>query len=239
MFRLNVFERLLASPVSVNSGLALQLPTQPIKNASSNVPKKTASVGNAMPKVELADEDILDAMQRISGYLDITTGDVRAIYHLAHRHALERMFGDFRAENLMRTGIEPLQPNMYLDDAAKALVRSGLKGLPVVDEKGCVIGILTEADFLRRFDAGTFFELLLGMLDDAFEFNHHCHETHVSVAMSTPALTVTHDAGFGEVINAFHQHDGPSTPIVDRDGRLLGMLLREDFFAAFKMASLG
>lgn len=235
MFKLNVFERLLAGPVSVNSGLALQLPTHGIKNASSDRPK--TAVGHEIPKVDLADEDILDAMQRISGYLDITTGDVRAIYHLAHRHALERMFGDFMAGNLMRTGVAPLQPSMHLDDAAKALVRSGFKSLPVVDEKGCVIGILTEADFLRRFNAGTFFELLLGMLDDAFEFNHRCHEAHVSEAMSTPAVTVAHDAGFAEVINAFHQHDGPSTPVVDRDGRLLGMLLREDFFAALNAAS--
>ncbi len=236
MLKLNVFERLLAGPVSVNSGLALRLPARGVENTSGGR-QKTASVGSEIPKVDLADEDILDAMQRISGYLDITTGDVRAIYHLAHRHALERMFGDIAAGSLMRTGVAPLLPGMHLDDAAQALVRSGLKSLPVVDERGCVIGILSEADFLRRFNAATFFELLLGMLDDTFEFSHRCHETQVSEAMATPAVSVSQDAGFGEVINAFHQHDGPCTPVVDRDGRLLGVLLREDFFAALNAAS--
>lgn len=40
---------------------------------------------------ELADEDILDAMQHIPGYLDISTEDFRTIYHLAWRHAIARL----------------------------------------------------------------------------------------------------------------------------------------------------
>lgn len=40
---------------------------------------------------ELTDEDILDAMQQIPGYLDISTEDFRTIYHLAWRHAVERL----------------------------------------------------------------------------------------------------------------------------------------------------
>jgi len=40
---------------------------------------------------ELTDEDILDAMQHIPGYLDISTEDFRIIYHLAWRHAVARL----------------------------------------------------------------------------------------------------------------------------------------------------
>ena len=39
----------------------------------------------------LSDEDILDAMRHISGYLDISTEDFRVIYRLAWRHAVERL----------------------------------------------------------------------------------------------------------------------------------------------------
>ena len=208
-----------------------------MKNTSSEHPKSDPASGE-VTEVELADEDILDAMQHIPGYLDISTDDFRTIYHLAHRHALGRIFGNFRAENLMRTGIEPLLPDMYLDEAAKAIARSGLKSLPVVDEKGCVIGMLTETDFLRRLKVDTFLELLLSMLDESFEFKHRCHETRVSEAMTAPTITVGRDAGFKEVVGAFHRHEGRSTPIVDSDGRLLGMLLRKDFLAAFNLENL-
>lgn len=42
---------------------------------------------------ELTDADILDAMQHVPGYLDISTEDFRIIYHLAWRHALARLRG--------------------------------------------------------------------------------------------------------------------------------------------------
>lgn len=42
-------------------------------------------------ELELSDEDILDAMQHIPGYLDISTEDFRIIYHLAWQHALARL----------------------------------------------------------------------------------------------------------------------------------------------------
>ena len=189
-------------------------------------------------ETELTDGDILDAMQHISGYLDITTEDFRTIYHLAHRHAVERLTGNIRIANLMRVGIDPLVPDMSMVEAAKVLVRSGFKGLPVVDAQGCVIGILTEADFLRRLKVTTFLELLLNLLDDAFEFTHRCHETSVRAAMTAPVVTVSRDAEFGEVMKAFRQHGGRSMPVVNSDGQLLGLLLRKDFLTAYGMDKL-
>jgi CBS domain-containing membrane protein len=209
--------------------------------AMQDTPNKnpdTDSVDDEVPEMELTDSDILDAMQHIPGYLDISTDDFRTIYHLAHRHALGRLFGNFRAENLMRAGIEPLLPGMPLDEAAKALVRSGYKALPVVDESGSVIGMLTENDFLRRLNVDTFLQLLLSMLDDEFELSHRCHETPVSQAMTSPAITVGKDAGFAETIAAFHRHNGRSIPVVDGDGRLLGLLLRKDFISAYQPENL-
>ncbi|MBU0593386.1 MAG: CBS domain-containing protein [Pseudomonadota bacterium] len=189
-------------------------------------------------ETELTDGDILDAMQHIPGYLDITTEDFRTIYHLAHRHAVERMFGHVKVANLMRLEVEALQPDMSLVEAAKILARSGSTGLPVVDSQGCVIGMLTESDFLRRLKVATFLELLLNLLDDTFEFSHRCHETPVREAMVAPVVTVTKDAGFGATMAAFHQHGGRSMPVVSSDGRLLGLILRKDFHAAYSLDKL-
>ncbi len=196
------------------------------------------STFDEVTELELTDEDILDAMQHIPGYLDISTEDFRIIYHLAHRHALGRQFGNLRADKLMRTGIVALTPDIMLDEAAKALVRSSYKALPVVDAKGCVMGILTENDYLRRLNVSSFLELLLSLLDQAFEFKHKCHETPVSQAMTTPAITIDQRAGFMEIIAAFHQHAGRSLPVVDSEGRLLGLLLRKDILSACHMENL-
>jgi len=42
-------------------------------------------------ELELSDEDILDALAHIPGYIDISTEDFRIVYHLAWRHAVERL----------------------------------------------------------------------------------------------------------------------------------------------------
>lgn len=61
-----------------------------------NQPPAEPGAIDAEHEPELSDEDILDAMQHIPGYLDISTEDFRVIYHLAWRHAVERLRGRVR-----------------------------------------------------------------------------------------------------------------------------------------------
>ena len=219
-----------SQPTTKNALDIIHIMIQPLPDDYTGDP-----IGNSSPELELTDDDILDAMQHIPGYLDITTEDFRSIYHLAHRHALKRLFAGVTAGRLMRSAIEPLHSNTTLDKAARTLADSGYKGLPVVDANGYVIGMLTETDFLKRLKAENFLELLLKLLDDSFEFTHRCHETTVSAAMTQPAVTIGQDAGFVEIMEAFHRHGGRSMPVVGTDGRLLGLLLRKDFFAAYNL----
>lgn len=53
--------------------------------------KKTDDSLDLDHEPELTDEDILDAMEHIPGYLDISTEDFRVIYHLAWKHAVARL----------------------------------------------------------------------------------------------------------------------------------------------------
>lgn len=41
------------------------------------------------------------------------------------------------------------RPDLYLDDAARIMFRNGLKRLPVIDEKGKLVGIITNTDIIR------------------------------------------------------------------------------------------
>ena len=201
-------------------------------------PKAIRAGGDDVPELELSDEDILDAMREIPGYIDITTQDFRAIYHFAHNHALDRLFRHVRAANLAHTEIKPLHPDTQMDEAARIMARQGYKGLPVVDNDDCVIGMLTETDYLRRLKANTFLQLLLRLVADDEVFTHRCHETPVRDAMTSPAITVTWDAGFREIISAFHSHTGRSMPVVDDQGRLQGLLLLKDFVKTYHLEEL-
>ena len=194
--------------------------------------------GDDLPELELTDEDILDAMRHIPGYLDISTEDFRAIYHLAHTHALDRLFQRVTAAQLMLSDIQPLHPDTRLDAAAQQLVSQRRKSLPVVDGENYVVGMMTETDFLRRLRVDSFLELLLKLVADQSLFTHRCHETPVSEAMTAPAITIAEQAGFRDIVHAFHRHEGRSLPVVDEAGRLKGLLLRKDFIKAHHMEDL-
>ncbi len=184
-------------------------------------------------ELAMSNADISAAMTRISGYLDISTEDFREIYHLAHHNAVDRLIGSLRAANMLRPTLQPLTADLPLDQAARMIVDSGYKGLPVVDRAGKVIGMLTEADFLRRLKAGSFLEMMLRLISDAGEFSHCCHESRVAEAMTAEVVTVHADADFRQVLDAFRHHPGRSMPVVDGEQRLRGMLLRKDLLAAF------
>lgn len=192
----------------------------------------------ALPEIALADDDILDAMRHIPGHLDITTADFNAIYHLAHRHAVDRLFGGVRAETLMIAGLLPLRADMRLDEAARSLVAQRIKGLPVADAAGRLCGMLTETDFLRHLEAGSFLDLMLRLLDSGSTLAARCHETAVATVMTPSPVAVGRQAGFREIAAAFHRHRGRSMPVIEPDGRIAGLLLHRKFISACHLEKL-
>lgn len=192
----------------------------------------------ALPEIALADDDILDAMRHIPGHLDITTADFNAIYHLAHRHAVDRLFGGVRAETLMIAGLLPLRADMRLDEAARSLVAQRIKGLPVADAAGRLCGMLTETDFLRHLEAGSFLDLMLRLLDSGSALAARCHETAVAAVMTPSPVAVGRQAGFREIAAAFHRHRGRSMPVIEPDGRVAGLLLHRKFISACHLEKL-
>jgi len=185
-----------------------------------------------LDEIELTDQDILDAMRHIQGYLDVSTEDFRQIYRLAHASAVDQLLGGIGTASLLRHDMTPLTADLTMNQAAARIVQSGYKGLPVVDAEQRVIGILTEADFLRRLKAASFLELMLRLLADPSSFTHRCHATRVAEAMTAPAVTIPISATFSDVLSAFTHHPGRSLPVVDPQGHCAGMVLHKDFLVA-------
>jgi CBS domain-containing protein len=60
-------------------------------------------------------------------------------------------------------------PDASIVEALRLMLANKISGLPVVDQKGQLLGIVTEGDFLRRAETGTerrrprWLEFLLGL----------------------------------------------------------------------------
>jgi len=68
--------------------------------------------------VDISDEDILDAMKSIPGYLDITPGDFKEIFRHAYRHAIERIAQSLVAKDVMTAKLISVTPNTSLKETS-------------------------------------------------------------------------------------------------------------------------
>ena len=73
-----------------------------------------------------------------------------------------------RAAHVMRTFIATVKPSTPLIDAARLLLETNQRGLPVLDDEEHLVGIVAEGDLLHRDELGVsppsnWIEALLGI----------------------------------------------------------------------------
>ena len=125
-----------------------------------------------------------------------------------------------RVVDLMTADVITASPETPIKAAARLMVRNKVSGLPVCDEDNCVVGIITEADFLR--------------LEVAREEAVHPQPVErVEEVMHRSVLTIGPDATVGDAARMMVINDVNRLPVTDGDGKSLGIISRLDVVAAF------
>ncbi len=65
--------------------------------------------------------------------------------------AVRFMQSGVEVSDVMHRGVVTAKPDMTLGGAARLMAKERIGGLPVVDQAGALVGIITEADILRAF----------------------------------------------------------------------------------------
>ena len=185
--------------------------------------------------IEIKEEDILEAMRAIPGYLDITPGDFKEVYRLAFQHALERLSRAVTAAEIMTTDVVAVKPDTPLADVAAAMGRRGVSGVPVVDAGHKVVGVISEKDFLVRMgvvEPRNFMSLVASCL-----MTKGCVTLPIECAlagdiMSSPAVTVGPESSVREIAALFIARGINRVAVTDPAGRLLGLVSRGDIVKA-------
>ncbi len=187
------------------------------------------------PGMEIKEEDILEAMRAIPGYLDITPGDFKEVYRLAFQHALERLSRAVTAAEIMTTDVVAVKPDTPVAEVAAAMGRRGVSGVPVVDAEHKVVGVISEKDFLSRMGVSeprNFMSLVADCL-----MTKGCVALPIKVAlagdlMSSPAVTVAPDTPVKDIAILLTQKSINRVAVTDPAGRLLGLVSRGDIVKA-------
>ena len=114
----------------------------------------------------------------------------------------------FKAQDIMKTDVHVVRLG---DPVRKIVTRMGqekISGLPVIDEDGRILGVVSELDLLRAYK------------DDRAE-------EPIGNLMKTDVITVSEEAMLDEIVNLF-LNSGIRRVFVDRKGYLRGVISRRD-----------
>jgi CBS domain-containing protein len=139
-----------------------------------------------------------------------------------------------KVRDIMTTDPVKVTGNTHLKEAARLMVRHRVSGLPVVDDAGKLIGILSEGDFIRR-EAGRDRPQGVSLLDAVFgegELQPVGAET-VAEIMTRSVVTITPEATVGEAARVMGRRSVKRLPVVDLEGELIGIVSRSDIVGAF------
>lgn len=136
--------------------------------------------------------------------------------------------------DIMRREVQSVAPDMPVADAVEMLIGKPYRALPVTDENRRVVGILTDGDLLARLglpNASIQRELSRTELRRQFE-TLRAGKQIVQDLMTTPVFTVMDETPVAEAVRLMTQRGIKRLPVVDREGRLVGMVSRLDVLRA-------
>jgi CBS domain-containing protein len=140
----------------------------------------------------------------------------------------------------MTSDVLTFAPDDTVEDAMRALVDRGIDAAPVVDG-GRVVGLLSTGDLIvaeGQVHVPTVFSLLGASIELPGERKRFEEDLRralggtVADVMTPDPHTVGPDETLEDAATLLHTHDVSRLPVVDEDGRLLGILARGDIIRA-------
>jgi CBS domain-containing protein len=141
-----------------------------------------------------------------------------------------------RAKDIMTTNVVTIAADARVGEAANIMLENNISGLPVVNDAGNVVGIISEGDLLHRQETGTeekrswWLRFFSSPQEDAHDFVKS-HGNSVSDAMTDNVVTVDSDTGVGEIATIMEEQRIKRLPVVE-DGKLVGIVSRANLLQA-------
>ena len=148
-----------------------------------------------------------------------------------------------KARDVMVAPVITVKPSNSVTDAAKIFLERRISAVPVVDEHGKVVGIISEGDLLHRSEAGTerrrpwWLRVFVGEETLAADYTK-AHALKVADVMTRNVITATPDAALHEIASLLEKHSIKRVPIIS-NGQLVGIVSRANLVQAVASARSG
>lgn len=192
---------------------------------------------NKRPESDLTREDFVNALKEMDTFMDVTVDDLMEISSKAAKYARHRKTEGLNIANLMTRAVVTVSPDTSLAEAAHLLVEHRISGLPVVDDQQRLLGVITEADFLRAMGIPSHHPThsLWQTLETMFSHEPEIREPTGKVAdlMVTNVITVRPYQTLHDVVDIMKHNRIKRVVVCDDEGRVQGMVTRSDLVRVF------
>lgn len=135
-----------------------------------------------------------------------------------------------------------ISPTATVEEAVKLMEEKGISGLPVVDDAGALVGILSEGDLLVRESPmkPPLFMTFLGSViyfESPSQFHQHIKKSLgmlVQDLMTSKLIVTSPEAKLSEASDVMLRKKVNRLPVVDENQKLVGILTRHDLVHALK-----
>jgi CBS domain-containing protein len=140
-----------------------------------------------------------------------------------------------KARDVMTSPVITVQPFVSVKDVARVMLQKHISAVPVVDEQGKLVGIVSEGDLMRRPEAGTDrhprrWLVLFSEQQLATEYVK-AHATKVADIMTRYVVTATPDTPVNEIATLLEKNAIKRLPIV-HNGQVVGVVSRANLIQA-------
>jgi CBS domain-containing protein len=139
-----------------------------------------------------------------------------------------------RVKDLMKSNVVTVKPDNSVKHAAQIMLARGISGLPVVDDRDALVGIITEGDLLRRREIGAEVRHNGSVAERSAAFVKN-HSWKVADVMTQGVISVEEETSVGRVAALMDDHHVKRIPVT-REGRLVGIVSRIDLLRLIAMA---
>jgi CBS-domain-containing membrane protein len=146
-----------------------------------------------------------------------------------------------KAADVMTTDVLSVRLDTPVAEIAEVLLAKRISAVPVINDKGVLVGIVSEGDLIRRVEAGTerqrswWLELLTGRETLAHEFVMS-HARAAADVMTRPVVSVTPDTSLADIASLLEKHRIKRVPVAV-NGKIVGIVSRANLIQALVVRS--
>lgn len=147
-----------------------------------------------------------------------------------------------KVEEIMTRNVIAVKEDDSVQDVATVFKTNHIAGAPVVNDRGEVVGVISEADILKVLDTFRWYTPIVTTLDLLHIHGEKSHDIQrdiekvgtmsVKEVMSPNPETVAPDTFIDDAAQIMHSTGFNRLPVVDETGKLVGIVTRADIVAS-------